>query len=1066
MPTEPQGIFISHSHNDEAFCKRLVDKLDKTGTEYWYDRRDRQMPGEELRVYIMQQIILRRYFIVILSEDAFASEWVEFELERACNEYHKDKKRRKIIPVTARQYNPEYFQMQDLTPIKPYWYMIDGIKRIEKETGVPYEEEGRTFDELLEYLGLKSEDISQLREEGKKLFEQGKIKALVDSAQAYLSQKRLVETKALLQHAAHQIIDNYDIYYLYATASEGESALLSYNNALKIAPGAFSALLGQGIIYGQEHDFAAAAQSFYEGLKQQVRYVFDDIRDPQMAFDIINYMLGEGKQSTFPRGVLLCAKGNLLLQLSTSSGTSAASEALALFEEALTLSGTDNAFAWNGKGVALARLQRFPEAIAAFDQALAIDGVYTDAYLNKGDAFYNMQNYSQARQVFETILSYDTNNFGAMSRLNKAGVSENSDTTTTGTQETSPSANAITAEMRPTEQLKQPQENEMQQGISDASTQLSKGDQPATTSTGGPSSTAEAPTLEQLLLTERMERLLGQQSSTERAAEQKYQLGQSLEKKGDLAAALMAYNEALELAPSNARIWRTTGIVLREMHRNDEALAAYDRAIALEPHKPQAYTLKALALTAMQQYAAAMASCDKAIQVDKTFGMAWDTKGEILRKSGDIEGALAAYNQAIAVNPKLAVAYIDKGVTLADTRHFAEAIAAYDQALAIKPDAQAWNNKGIALRSLKRYLEALGAHDQAIALDGTYAYAWNSKGITLRELGKYDDAIATFQQTIKLNPSFEFAYKNLADALRTCGRYQKALAAYEQVIALNPSSSAYTDKGITLRLLHQFDAALTAHDEALRKDRNDPYAWHSRGRTYLAMGKYDLALRNIDEALHRKPENEDFISSKVRVLLKQKRFDDALIVCQQVMQKEPQRPIGFILRARVLRQQKQYDAALAALDQAMALDPHSLGLVNAKAYLYADMQRFDDALATIDLALARDPNDSNILDSKGELLTKAQRAIEAVPYLERALELDAYSGEIWFHKASAVRMLGQYDAALAAIEHALTLEPTRARLWREKASILRLLGRYAEADEAQRGAEQFTEFDAEDEENA
>ena len=56
------------------------------------------------------------------------------------------------------------------------------------------------------------------------------------------------------------------------------------------------------------------------------------------------------------------------------------------------------------KADALEKLNRFEEAIACYDDAIAADGSMTIAYLHKGGLFNRMSRYEEALQCYEHAL--------------------------------------------------------------------------------------------------------------------------------------------------------------------------------------------------------------------------------------------------------------------------------------------------------------------------------------------------------------------------------------------------------------------------------------------------------------------------------------------------------------------------------------------------------------------------------------------------------------------------------------------------------------------------------------
>ena len=94
---------------------------------------------------------------------------------------------------------------------------------------------------------------------------------------------------------------------------------------------------------------------------------------------------------------MLLGKGQSLLNLDQ------AEEALACFDQALALE-PNHAEALVKKGSALERLRRLDEAIACYDRAIAADGSMTVAYLYKGGLFNRMERFGEALECYEKAL--------------------------------------------------------------------------------------------------------------------------------------------------------------------------------------------------------------------------------------------------------------------------------------------------------------------------------------------------------------------------------------------------------------------------------------------------------------------------------------------------------------------------------------------------------------------------------------------------------------------------------------------------------------------------------------
>jgi hypothetical protein len=85
-----EHIFISHSSKDDEFVKALGKSLEIQGFDTWIDSR-RLTGGDELGPRIKQDIEKARAFIVVLSKNAFNSEWIQKEVKYALEVKNRSK---------------------------------------------------------------------------------------------------------------------------------------------------------------------------------------------------------------------------------------------------------------------------------------------------------------------------------------------------------------------------------------------------------------------------------------------------------------------------------------------------------------------------------------------------------------------------------------------------------------------------------------------------------------------------------------------------------------------------------------------------------------------------------------------------------------------------------------------------------------------------------------------------------------------------------------------------------------------------------------------------------------
>ena len=78
---EPVRVFVSHSHQDNAYCREYVAGLRERGCAVWYD--EHNLGWGQLRAIIDSELLRSQHFVAILSPAAVASQWVNSEIDAA-----------------------------------------------------------------------------------------------------------------------------------------------------------------------------------------------------------------------------------------------------------------------------------------------------------------------------------------------------------------------------------------------------------------------------------------------------------------------------------------------------------------------------------------------------------------------------------------------------------------------------------------------------------------------------------------------------------------------------------------------------------------------------------------------------------------------------------------------------------------------------------------------------------------------------------------------------------------------------------------------------------------------
>jgi tetratricopeptide (TPR) repeat protein len=286
-------------------------------------------------------------------------------------------------------------------------------------------------------------------------------------------------------------------------------------------------------------------------------------------------------------------------------------EAIACYDQAIAIA-PDLPAAHANRGTALAALRRHGEALASYDRAITLQPDYAEALANRGNVLAALQRHAEA------LASYDR---------------------------------AI--QLRPEQ----------------AEVYANRG-----------------------VLLGNLLRHAEALASHDRAIALKPDFAEAYCNRGIIFAILQRYDEAqkdyeraIALKPGYAEAHTNLGVALADMHRYEAALASYDRAIALAPGRAEIYTNRGVVLSQLQRPTDALASHDRAIALRPDFAEAFTNRGNVLTELQRYDEAVASYDRAIALKPGGAEAHANRGTALKNSQRHREALASQDAAIALRP---------------------------------------------------------------------------------------------------------------------------------------------------------------------------------------------------------------------------------------------------------------------------------------------------------------------------------------------------------------------------------------------
>ena len=174
-------------------------------------------------------------------------------------------------------------------------------------------------------------------------------------------------------------------------------------------------------------------------------------------------------------------------------------------------------------------------------------------------------------------------------------------------------------------------------------------------------------------------------------------------------------------------------------------------------------------------------------------------------------------------------------------------------------------------------------------------------------------------------------------------------------------------------------------------------------------------------------------------------WEKAIECYDRSLELEPHHAATWTNKGTCLRTLERREEAIECHDRALALNPLFPDAWNNKGSALADLEQWGEALVCFDRALSMNPQDADAWANKATVLRNLGRQQEAVSCIDRALEFAPQKAMMWNNKGLIITDLGHWEEALTSYDRALALNPRLADAWSNKAKPLARLKRHTEA---------------------
>lgn len=498
-------------------------------------------------------------------------------------------------------------------------------------------------------------------------------------------------------------------------------------------------------------------------------------------------------------------------------------------------------------------------------------------------------------------------------------------------------------------------------------------------------------------------------------------------------------------------------VILQGLNQDAAARVATIKKITevSKPRTPSRLTLGHY-LVQQEKFEEAMTEFDRILRESEDYFPAVLQVAQLLRRKKDFEGALDLAGRVIAIDPTHPEAPQVKAQVLFDQGKSEEAIkvledlvnlTGYPTTKFILARIHLLQNKlSEGRRRLVEVLEAMpnyapaamllaqvqiqtGEAEKAEALirevlqsdpSNPHARVLLAKSFETRKM--YPEAGEIYKQWTENEPKAPFPFYQYSMILGLQKKYDEAYAAVEQAYKLQPRQTAYQARMVEINALRgRYDEA-QAQAELLIKAHD---TWQARlllGRVLSSQQKWNESREQLFKALDIAPGTLPVYELLVGTYLAEENPEKAIAELEDLIKANAKSAKHYLLLAMLYEKRQEFPKAAETYESMLKAIPTEHQAMNNLAYLYAtELDKLEEAEKLARSAVKNSPDASRPAanDTLGWVFYKRGKYAEALTFIERAAQELSNVPEIQYHLGMARIKMGLLKEATQALELAV-----------------------------------------------
>ena len=467
--------------------------------------------------------------------------------------------------------------------------------------------------------------------------------------------------------------------------------------------------------------------------------------------------------------------------------------------------------------------------------------------------------------------------------------------------------------------------------------------------------------------------------------EDRYNLGVAFYRQGRYEEAIEAYKKAITLHSDTPDIHVALAKTYLKLNKTEAAMDHYEAALRIRPLDPEIHYELGLFYLQTGQKQKAMNEFHLTLRQNPNYSEARIKLADILLESGQTESALKEYRRVLQKEADAVDALVGTGIALIKQGKYENATDYLRVAESKGPRAKTHFYLALSYDLQNQQELARMEYEEAIKLDPTLAEAFFNLGVIFDRNGQKLEAKESYEKAISLNPDFAEAHNNLGTLYSEQGDIEKATRAYENAISFKPDfAEAYNNMGVICRRTGQLDRALESFEKATTFNPRFFQAYKSIATVFEAEGEYEGAVEAYQKTIEIAPQHEDAHFGLGASWQALGQIEKAKEAYQATLQVNPNNIDARFRLAEILASQGQNEEAVNHYQAILRIDPENADVLNNLGVFHFKERSYDEALRYLSKAVEIDPNRDCIHNNLGMLYAEMGMDEEAKSEFEKA----------------------------------------------------------------------------------